>query len=245
MELYSAIRNNEYYSLRSKFNDDGEELSLPQVQKDRLLLLAAELGHSRCCRILLGYGANVDCKNDYAETPLHLAAWNGHSECCVALLEEGAQSNLKNSSGWNVLQISAFMGNDDCVRTLINNGADPDCLRGFEDNIQLSEIEEPKKIIILDIIKQLHDDVAKEEKEVDDVKVNLPLFFGDDSEDSSSEDDEDEDDESSEDDEDEDDEDSDIECEDNPESYASSEDYSVVVVDHGALLFDEGDSSSS
>jgi len=160
MELYKAIGNNDFDSLRSKW--EGEEFSIPQSHKDRLLLLAAEQGHSRCCRILLAYGANVNGANDYAETPLHLAAWNGHLECCEALLEEGAESNLKNSSGWTALQSSAFMGNDDCVRRLIENGADFTCLRGFEDQIEHSTIEEAKKNILLDIIKHLCEDFKEE-----------------------------------------------------------------------------------
>ena len=55
------------------------------------LLAAIVAGHLRIAEILLEVGADVDCKQNAGETPLHIAALKGYSTISLMLQERGAK----------------------------------------------------------------------------------------------------------------------------------------------------------
>ena len=97
--LYKTIEKNEHQYLRSLLTVNGKKSDNSDKRMNMLLRLSVELGHPKCCQILLMKSASVDCRNEYDETPLHVSAWYGHSDCCTLLLEQGASPNPKNSNG--------------------------------------------------------------------------------------------------------------------------------------------------
>ena len=65
-------------------------------------------------------GADVNAKNKYEQTPLHLAAFNGHKEIAELLTDKGADVNAK-VDGWTPLHSATTK---EVAELLIDNGAD-------------------------------------------------------------------------------------------------------------------------
>ena len=94
---------------------------------------AADAGHERVARLLLGHGAEVDARDDNGNTPLHLAAWQGYVEVAGALLAAGADPRSMDDDGMTPLHEAAFglqfaerpEGKLAVARLLLDHGADP------------------------------------------------------------------------------------------------------------------------
>ncbi len=84
---------------------------------------AAYLGHKRVVKLLLRFGAQVDCIDAYGGTPLVAAALNGEFECVQVLIKGGANINHKTTNGNTPLMKAAINGHVDCVKWLIIQGA--------------------------------------------------------------------------------------------------------------------------
>ena len=54
--------------------------------------------------------ANVNVKNVYGETPLHIAAHGGYLEICELLITKGADVNAKNDKRETPLDITTRLG---------------------------------------------------------------------------------------------------------------------------------------
>ncbi|WP_179947520.1 ankyrin repeat domain-containing protein, partial [Wolbachia endosymbiont of Cylisticus convexus] len=66
---------------------------------------------------------DVNAKNIYGETPLHLAARSGYLNVVEKLIEKGANVNAKNSNGKTPLHYAAEKGYLNVVEKLIEKGA--------------------------------------------------------------------------------------------------------------------------
>ncbi|KAK3728611.1 hypothetical protein QZH41_011694 [Actinostola sp. cb2023] len=75
-------------------------------------------------RLLLKSGANIECKNNDDETPLHVMARRRRLGCVIALLSSGADVNPRSNNGSTPLHIAAQADDCDIVRALIVFGAD-------------------------------------------------------------------------------------------------------------------------
>ncbi|XP_068560525.1 ankyrin repeat and MYND domain-containing protein 2-like [Cebidichthys violaceus] len=85
------------------------------------LMHAAYKGQADMCRLLLQYGADVNCnQHEYGYTALMFAGLSGKTDITSMLLDAGAEKNLVNSVGRTAAQMAAFVGQHDCV-TVINN----------------------------------------------------------------------------------------------------------------------------
>ncbi len=73
---------------------------------------------------LLGDGADVNEKDEYEWTALHLAAAYGHGEVVGWLLRSGADPNLRNTQGRSALMYAAAFGHSSIVSGLLNTGSD-------------------------------------------------------------------------------------------------------------------------
>lgn len=88
------------------------------------LLEAAEEGDTSLVETLIRKGADINAKDWYGDTPLHIAAWKDHAETCILLIESGADMQAKNLSGDTPLHTAARMDRTKICKLLLDHGAD-------------------------------------------------------------------------------------------------------------------------
>lgn len=90
---------------------------------------AASEGHENVAHLLLEWGARVDARDAWGETPLHCAAGNfwrkGRQERLVCtLLDHGADVNARSFQAWTPLHRCALTGDRGVASLLLEQGAD-------------------------------------------------------------------------------------------------------------------------
>ena len=98
--------------------------------------IAALQNNTESLKNLIEKGADVNAKNKYEQTPLHLAAQYGHIETVKSLIENGADVNSKDKYGWTPLHYAAEEGHKEIVEYLIGKDADVNH-EFFEQNLHL------------------------------------------------------------------------------------------------------------
>ena len=90
------------------------------------IMWAAHRGNAGAIRRLVAAGADVNWRDNNANTPLIRAAEKNHVDCVVALVELGCDLNLVNSvgSGWTALDIAIDNGHDAIYDYLTMRGAE-------------------------------------------------------------------------------------------------------------------------
>ncbi|XP_024377482.1 uncharacterized protein [Physcomitrium patens] len=102
----------------------GVAESLEEMDFQRSLAGAAQVGDVRRMRELLARGAEVDGGGESGYAPLHYAARNGHVQACLLLLQNGAQVDRRTRSGKATsLHRAAFAGHIEVVKVLLQHGA--------------------------------------------------------------------------------------------------------------------------
>ena len=79
---------------------------MPSNAEDRNLLLAAREDNCSQIETLVEAGADVDCTDEDASTPLHYVANNGCSKCTKYLLEMDADVTATDTNGQRPLQVA-------------------------------------------------------------------------------------------------------------------------------------------
>ena len=93
------------------------------------LNIAIENNHPQCLRNLISKDIAVespydlDEKNDWGDTPLHLASQKGHIDFILILLEYGAYVNEKGHDGSISLHEASYYGHNDCISALLKHNA--------------------------------------------------------------------------------------------------------------------------
>jgi ankyrin repeat protein len=99
---------------------------------NQLLREVCNEGRVDILRVLLEYysrAIDVNAKDNYGFTALHLACYYGHTECCKLLLEhkdidvnaKDIDANAKDQSGWTALHWACIRGNSECCKELLNH----------------------------------------------------------------------------------------------------------------------------
>ncbi len=102
------------------------DLEIPNKSGQTPLLRAADAGHTKCIRMLLGKGANVKHADNEGRTALSLTAIKGHKVVAKLLLKNNAEINAQDKRGNTALALAAEKNHDAVVRFLLESGADAD-----------------------------------------------------------------------------------------------------------------------
>ena len=127
-ELIQAIRKNDLAGLKAAFAK-GADVNSRDSRDTTLLMHAAAVGSPEAVQLLLDSGANVNAKNQFANTALTLAA--DQPEKARLLIEKGADVNATTKMGRTPVMIAAHC--DGCsatVKLLLDKGADPKAIDG-------------------------------------------------------------------------------------------------------------------
>ena len=85
---------------------------------------AARDGNIEAVKQHLAAGVDVDVKNKYEWTPLHMVADAGHKEIAELLISNGADVNVKKDDGGTPLHWAVYMDFYEVAELLIAKGAD-------------------------------------------------------------------------------------------------------------------------
>ena len=89
------------------------------------LHIAGWLNHTMaCCDVLIAAGANINARDDWGNTPLHLAAEQGAGRVVVGLVRAGAKIDDINHEGKTALHVAACCDDSEAVEALLTEGAD-------------------------------------------------------------------------------------------------------------------------
>ncbi|KFM72269.1 Serine/threonine-protein phosphatase 6 regulatory ankyrin repeat subunit B, partial [Stegodyphus mimosarum] len=134
---YETVRN----LLQSGVSVDADEYNkaLFYASKNYMtpLQIAAANGYLNCVQILIEYGADVNAKDRFDVTAMHMAAEKGNHLCLKALLDanadcclptkfskSGCYTAVPHLGGTTPLHLAASNNHIDCVKELIQYGAD-------------------------------------------------------------------------------------------------------------------------
>jgi ankyrin repeat protein len=93
------------------------------MDSDKLLMEAAEIGDAAAVQQFLQKGANVKAVSQYGSTALIKASFRGHAAVVQLLLAAGANVNAINQNGVTPLFEAADRGHSDAVKVLLAAGA--------------------------------------------------------------------------------------------------------------------------
>ncbi|SFJ75093.1 ankyrin repeat domain-containing protein [Thermoflavimicrobium dichotomicum] len=81
-------------------------------------------GNREIAALLIELGADLDCTNDFAETPLITAVWDERIDVVKFLLEQGVDVNHQDRDGNSALHVAAALGSEKMAKLLLSAGAD-------------------------------------------------------------------------------------------------------------------------
>ncbi|KAH0786072.1 AChain A [Histomonas meleagridis] len=87
------------------------------------LLIAAKNGHTKCVKVLLDAGVNVNQQDGTGRSALHLACWFGHIQLIPILLEHKATVALPDNEGHTPLHLACWFGYYQICELLIKSNA--------------------------------------------------------------------------------------------------------------------------
>lgn len=112
-EIKSNINNLDYIN----FQDEDGNTALHH-------LLIQDFDTYEILKLLIKIGADVNIKNNYNSTALHVASTNRYDKNIKLLLKAGAEINIKDKFGYTPLLLAVRRGNIYNTKLLLKAGAD-------------------------------------------------------------------------------------------------------------------------
>jgi len=124
-EIHDAVTNNDGTKVKELIKQNPNLVFSKNENGFTPLHLAVTNGYTDIVKYLLTTKADVNARNSYGGTPLHLAAMvkGQHSEIVEMLLSHGADVNAPDAHGLTPLHYAALVDNQDAVKSLSDHGA--------------------------------------------------------------------------------------------------------------------------
>jgi hypothetical protein len=117
---------------------------------------AAFFGNTEAIQGHIAAKTDLNQKDAYGSTPLHIAATFGKSDIALLLIAGGANLNATSADGSTPLHTAAFFGRTDIVKALLNNKADV-TLRNNFNATALESVSAP-----FEAMKPIYDQMSKD-----------------------------------------------------------------------------------
>ncbi|MGE0886091.1 MAG: ankyrin repeat domain-containing protein [Blastocatellales bacterium] len=156
--LIGAVLTNNHTELKSLLSAGLD----PNSTDDRgvnALMVAAGRGKLGLVKLLLSYGADVNCQDFQGcwplagRTALMFAAADGCLDIVKELITRGANLNAQDSDGETALMKAAFTGNYEIVQYLILSGADTK-IQNEDDKTAMTLAENIGQVRIVELLKR-------------------------------------------------------------------------------------------
>ena len=118
--LHLASGNGHQAIAESLIQQGGQVNTTTNLLEETSLLLAAQY----VAEMLLKHGSQVDARNRFQETPLHLAAMSGHRYVAEFILTHRSQVDARNRFQEIPLHVAANNGHQQTAELLIHHGSD-------------------------------------------------------------------------------------------------------------------------
>ena len=108
-----------------KLRDATQKIKLNSTRSQEIINHAKK-GDMTSVRILINAGINVNSKDEFGNTPLHMASYHGHTEIIKMLLGAKAELNSQTKEGNTPLHMALYKGHIEVVKILLEAGSDID-----------------------------------------------------------------------------------------------------------------------
>ena len=137
---------------------------------------AVFFGKSDAVKRHIAAKTDLNQKDDFGSTPLHVAATFGRTDIALLLIEGGANLGEKSADGSTPLHTAAFFGRTEIVEALLKNEADI-TIRNNYNSTALESVSAP-----FDNVKPIYDQLSKDlgsfglKLDYDELKANRPII---------------------------------------------------------------------
>lgn len=117
---------------------------------------AAFFGNVQEIKAHIAHGSDLNAKDAYGSSSLHIAALFNKTEVAKLLINGGANLNEKSADGSTPLHTAAFFGRTDIVKALLNKGVDV-TIRNNYNSTALESISSP-----FEDVEPIYDQMGKD-----------------------------------------------------------------------------------
>lgn len=168
--IHGFAQSGDLLGLQKKLQENPSLLNAPNaIMTQTPLHVAAGYNSVEIVKFLLDWRGpekiELEAKNMYGETPLHMAAKNGCNEAARLLLEHGAYVEAKANNGMSPLHLAVWysLRVEDCstVKTLLKYNADCDVIDN-EGMTPLNHVSQgPSNVKLLELLLSHHEEQRK------------------------------------------------------------------------------------
>lgn len=116
----AALRNREK-SLHYLAQHLERSIDWRNMKQETALMVSVAHGNDPCVNLLIDFGADIECADEFGTRPLHIAAACGHVKILRTLLDRGADAFKPNLLGWTPVDYSSTVHVQTYFKTLIED----------------------------------------------------------------------------------------------------------------------------